>query len=96
MFVNKVPLWPNRASRHFTYRRIPAGLALEPFQTKKDLFFDINFNSDFCPTIEIFALEFHRVFRQSGDPFRGMSLGVNSLLTKLSIVSIFCSFVSTT
>ena len=83
-----------KSNTNLTYRRIPAGLALEPFQTKTDLFFYINFNSDFCPTIEIFALEFDRVIRQSRDLFRGMSLGVYSLLTKLSIVSIFCSFVN--
>ena len=64
------------------------------FSNKERPFFDINFNSDFCPTIQIFALEFDRVFRQSRDPFRGMSLGVYSLLKKLSIVSIFCSFVN--
>ena len=81
------PLYVQADTRRFGFRT---------FSNKERPFSDINFNSDFCPTIEIFALEFHRVFRQSGDPFRGMSLGVNSLLTKLSIVSIFCSFVSTT
>ena len=64
------------------------------FSNKESHFSDINFNSDFCPTIEIFAFEFDRVFRQSRDSFRGMSLGVYSLLSKLSIVSIFRSFVN--
>ena len=37
--------------------------ALEPFKTRLDLLLDTNLNSDFCPTIEIFALEFDRVSR---------------------------------
>ena len=79
------PLYVQADTRRFGFRT---------FSKQRKTLFDINFNSDFCPIIEILAVEFDRVFRQSRDPFRGMSLGVNSLLTKLSIVSIFCSFVN--
>ena len=80
------PLYVEADTRRFGFRT---------FSNKERPFFDINFISDICPTIEIFALEFDRVIRQSRDLFRGTSLGAYSLFTKLSIASIFCSFVNT-
>ena len=52
------------------------------------------FSSDFCPTIEIFALELERVCEQSRDLLGGLSFGVYNLLPKLSKASMFFSFVN--
>ena len=52
----------------------------------------MNFNSDFCPTIEIFALAFDRVSRQSRDTFRGMSRGlqlIGKIINSFDILLIF-------
>ena len=61
---------------------------------KEGLDLDINFISDFCPTIEILALESEHVFWQSGDLLRVVSFGTYRLSAKLLKNSIFCSFVN--
>ena len=53
----------------------------------------MNFNSDFCPTIEIFALEFDRVSRQSRDKSqrnvsRGLQL-IGKIINSFDILLIF-------